>query len=213
MFRLRLAHLIAYGSLASSLAGCVVPDQRGQTREPTAEAATVPPRHDLLSAAADASDEGDHQATSGSAALRRGSSRVVADDTQVAQMVALWRAVTRSMVGQEIAWSNKSNGDHGNALIVREADIPDSDRVCREYREDGMLSGQVYRSAGQVCQQRDGTWAIISGGAPVVRQAPILETDRACSDRRQLGTSRAHAAGSSGQFCRQPDGNWTMVQG
>jgi surface antigen len=108
-------------------------------------------------------------------------SRVIAGDTQVAQTLALWRAVSRGAVGQEIEWASSASADHGTAIVLRDVPLPKSDRICREYRQDSVIDGRARRSLGQVCQQRDGGWVVLGGIAAAPMRAiaigsPCLET-------------------------------------
>ncbi len=84
------------------------------------------------------------------------------DDT-VAKTMALWRAVRGRMMTEPVEWANQSTGGHGSAQIIREVAIPDSDRVCREFRQSGVIGGRRYQNYGQVCQQKDGDWSLIQG--------------------------------------------------
>ena len=115
--------------------------------------------------------------------------------------------MTRAPVGGEVTWTNPRSGDHGQALILREAAIPESDRVCREYRRDDVVGGLAHRTLGQVCQQRDGSWAIISGGGVVQPRVPLIETDNVC------GANAGLRLGGGSTLCRQRDGGWAIVQG
>ena len=60
-------------------------------------------------------------------------------------------------------WSNADTGSHGFAEVMREVPIPDSDRVCREYREAFVIGGRSENDVGQACQLRDGSWWKIQG--------------------------------------------------
>jgi surface antigen len=102
------------------------------------------------------------QADSEPAAPRRGGNGLSADD-QVAKVSALWRAVRAGAVGQPVAWANAGTGSHGFAEVMREVPIPDSDRVCREYREAFVIAGRSDSDVGQACQLRDGSWWKIEG--------------------------------------------------
>jgi hypothetical protein len=82
---------------------------------------------------------------------------------QVAKVAALWHAVKASAVGHPVEWSNADTGSHGFAEIMRDVPIPESDRVCREYREAFVVGGRSDRDVGQVCQLRDGSWWKIEG--------------------------------------------------
>ena len=93
------------------------------------------------------------------AAPRRGLS---ADD-QVAKVSALWHAVRASAVGDPVTWANADTGSHGFAEVTREVPIPNSDRVCREYREAFVIGGRSENEVGQACQLRDGSWWKIEG--------------------------------------------------
>lgn len=125
----------------------------------------------------------------------KGMSRVVASDTKVAQTIALWRAISRSAVGQQIEWSNSVTSDHGTALVVREVLLPESDRMCREYRQDSVINGRAHRTIGQVCQQHDGNWIVISDQPEAF---PALAIGNDCREgRHQDGTDLKR-----GQVCR-----------
>jgi outer membrane surface antigen len=82
---------------------------------------------------------------------------------QVAKVTALWHAVKAGAVGHPVQWSNADTGSHGFAEIMRDVPIPESDRVCREYREAFVIGGRSENDAGQVCQLRDGSWWKIQG--------------------------------------------------
>jgi surface antigen len=82
---------------------------------------------------------------------------------QVAKVTALWHAISAGAIGRQVAWSNRDTGSHGYAEIMREVQIPDSDRVCREYHEAFVVAGQSASEMGQVCQLRDGGWWKIEG--------------------------------------------------
>jgi surface antigen len=82
---------------------------------------------------------------------------------QVAKVTALWHAISAGAIGRQVAWSNRDTGSHGYAEIMREVQIPDSDRVCREYHEAFVVAGQSESEMGQVCQLRDGGWWKIEG--------------------------------------------------
>ena len=137
--------------------------------------------------------------------------RVVDEDSAVAQTLALWRAVTRAPIGAEVTWTNPRSGDHGQALILREAAIPESDRVCREFRRDDVVGGFAHRTVGQVCQQRDGSWAVISGGNIAAPPLPLIETENACHDPAPLRLGNRRLGGGTA-LCRQPDGSWAIGQ-
>jgi surface antigen len=89
--------------------------------------------------------------------------RGLSADDQVAKVAALWHAVRVSAVGDPVAWSNADTGSHGFAEVTREVPIPDSDRVCREYREAFVIGGRSENDVGQACQLRDGSWWKIQG--------------------------------------------------
>jgi surface antigen len=82
---------------------------------------------------------------------------------EVAKITALWHAISDGAVGRQVAWSNLDTGSHGFAEVMREVPIPESDRVCREYREAFVVAGRNARDVGQVCQLRDGSWWKIQG--------------------------------------------------
>ena len=82
---------------------------------------------------------------------------------QVAKVTALWHAISDGAVGRQVTWSNRDTGSHGYAEIMREVKIPESDRVCREYREAFVVAGRSETEMGQVCQLRDGSWWRIEG--------------------------------------------------
>jgi surface antigen len=81
----------------------------------------------------------------------------------VAKVTALWHAISSGAVGRQFTWSNSDTGSHGYAEIMREVKIPDSDRVCREYREAFVIAGRSESEMGQACQLRDGSWWKIEG--------------------------------------------------
>jgi surface antigen len=89
--------------------------------------------------------------------------RHLTPNDQVAKVTALWHAISGGAVGRQVTWSNLDTGSHGYAEIMREVQIPDSDRVCREYREAFVVAGQSETEMGQVCQLRDGGWWKIEG--------------------------------------------------
>jgi|SRR6185437_3619265 surface antigen len=190
-----LSAVAATALLASCLAACAGPSASG-SREGLAVAPAT---------------NGVHLAATGAAPQHSGL-RVVDEDSAVAQTLALWRAVTRAPIGAEVTWSNPRSGDHGQALILREAAIPDSDRVCREYRRDDVVGGTAHRTVGQVCQQRDGSWAVISGGGIATPPVPLIETENACHDQAPLRLS-SRRLGTGTALCRQPDGSWAIGQG
>lgn len=82
---------------------------------------------------------------------------------QIAKITALWHAINDPAVGRRVAWSNLETGSHGYAQIMREVQIPESDRVCREYREAFVVAGRSVGDVGQACQLRDGSWWKIQG--------------------------------------------------
>jgi surface antigen len=82
---------------------------------------------------------------------------------QLAKVTALWQAVRIGAVGHPVEWSNGDTGSHGFAEIMRDVPIPESDRVCREYREAFVIGGRGESDVGQVCQLRDGSWWKIQG--------------------------------------------------
>jgi surface antigen len=84
-------------------------------------------------------------------------------DDRVAKVTALWHAINDGKVGRQVAWSNAGTGSHGYAEIMREVPIPESDRVCREYREAFVVAGRGETDVGQACQLRDGGWWKIQG--------------------------------------------------
>lgn len=92
-----------------------------------------------------------------------GARRGINANDQVAKVAALWHAVKTGAVGHPVEWSNGDTGSHGFAEIMREVQIPDSDRVCREYREAFVIGGRSDSDVGQVCQLRDGSWWKIQG--------------------------------------------------
>jgi surface antigen len=89
--------------------------------------------------------------------------RHLTPNDQVAKVTALWHAISSGTVGRQVTWSNRDTGSHGYAEIMREVQIPDSDRVCREYREAFVIAGQSETEMGQACQLRDGSWWKIEG--------------------------------------------------
>jgi surface antigen len=89
--------------------------------------------------------------------------RGLSANDQVAKVSALWHAVRTGAVGHPVSWSNADTGSHGFAEIMREVPIPDSDRVCREYREAFVIGGRSENDVGQACQLRDGSWWKIQG--------------------------------------------------
>ena len=89
--------------------------------------------------------------------------RGISANDQVAKVTALWHAVRGGAVGHPVSWSNADTGSHGFAEIMREVPIPDSDRVCREYREAFVIGGRSENDVGQACQLRDGSWWKIQG--------------------------------------------------
>jgi len=84
-------------------------------------------------------------------------------DDQVAKVTALWHAINDGAVGRQVVWSNVGTGSHGYAEVMREVPIPESDRVCREYREAFVVAGRSETELGQACQLRDGSWWKIQG--------------------------------------------------
>jgi surface antigen len=89
--------------------------------------------------------------------------RHLTPNDQVAKVTALWHAISGGAVGRQVAWSNSDTGSHGYAEIMREVQLPDSDRVCREYREAFVIAGRSETEMGQACQLRDGSWWRIEG--------------------------------------------------
>lgn len=89
--------------------------------------------------------------------------RGLSADDQVAKVSALWHAVKAGAVGHPVTWSNADTGSHGFAEVMRDVPIPDSDRVCREYREGFVIGGRSDNDVGQACQLRDGSWWKIQG--------------------------------------------------
>jgi surface antigen len=89
--------------------------------------------------------------------------RHLTPNDQVAKVTALWHAISGGAVGRQVTWSNLDTGSHGYAEIMREVQIPESDRVCREYREAFVVSGRSETEMGQACQLRDGSWWKIEG--------------------------------------------------
>ena len=89
--------------------------------------------------------------------------RHLTPNDQVAKVTALWHAISDGAVGRQVAWSNNDTGSHGYAEIMREVQIPESDRVCREYREAFVVAGRSETEVGQACQLRDGSWWKIEG--------------------------------------------------
>jgi surface antigen len=84
-------------------------------------------------------------------------------DDRAAKVAALWRALSDGTVGRQVTWSNRGTGNHGYAEIMREVNLPGSDRVCREYREAFVVDGRREREMGQACQLRDGSWWKVEG--------------------------------------------------
>ena len=89
--------------------------------------------------------------------------RRLSPQDQIAKVAALWHAINGGAIGQPVTWSNGDTGSHGYAEIMREVPIPDSDRVCREYREAFVVDGRGDGDVGQACQLRDGSWWKIQG--------------------------------------------------
>ncbi len=89
--------------------------------------------------------------------------RGLSPNDQVAKVTALWHAVKVGAVGRPVEWSNVDTGSHGFAEIMRDVPIPDSDRLCREYREAFVIGGRSESDVGQACQLRDGSWWKIQG--------------------------------------------------
>ncbi len=82
---------------------------------------------------------------------------------EIAKATALWSAVNGAAVGRPVEWSNAETGSHGYVEITREVVIPESDRMCREYRETFVAEGRSEADVGQACQLRDGSWWKIQG--------------------------------------------------
>ncbi len=82
---------------------------------------------------------------------------------ETAKAAALWSAVSGTAVGRPVEWSNAETGSHGYVEITREVAIPESDRMCREYRETFVAEGRSEADVGQACQLRDGSWWKIQG--------------------------------------------------
>ena len=76
---------------------------------------------------------------------------------------------------------------------------------------DDFVGGLAHRTVGQVCQQRDGSWAVISGGGIATPPVPLIETENACHDPAPLRLG-GRRLGSSTALCRQPDGSWAIGQ-
>lgn len=84
-------------------------------------------------------------------------------DNSVAKATALWRAIRERATTEPVEWTNRATADHGAAVIVREVPIPGTDRVCREFRQSGVIDGHPYRSVGQACERQSGDWSLIQG--------------------------------------------------
>jgi surface antigen len=157
MQRFPLPRLGLAVATAALLAACTA--QRASDTAATTRPFAAKPLLRLASYAPDSKVDIITQFDAAPADARRGLS---AND-QVAKVTALWHAVKIGSVGTPVAWSNADTGSHGFAEIMREVSIPDSDRVCREYREAFVIGGRSDSDVGQACQLRDGSWWKIQG--------------------------------------------------
>ncbi|HUA54566.1 MAG TPA: RT0821/Lpp0805 family surface protein [Candidatus Sulfotelmatobacter sp.] len=75
---------------------------------------------------------------------------------QRAQQAALARSTP---IGQQITWSNPSNGTSGSFTPTREGQSA-SGQYCREYEQTIYVGGETKRGYGRACLQPDGSWQI-----------------------------------------------------
>ena len=147
--------LAVAAAVISCLAACAAPSAERASLGAPAGLVKIASNDPMSGAIADASHDPVQEALR-SPALSN------SDDT-VARTMALWHAIRARATTQPVEWANRSTGAHGSAQIIREVAIPDSDRVCREFRQSGVIDGRRYRNYGQVCQEKSGDWSLIQG--------------------------------------------------
>jgi surface antigen len=82
------------------------------------------------------------------------------DDAEYA--VQAERRAYEAPIGQDIRWENPDSGNYGTITPVREGRTRDG-QYCREFQQQIYVEGRTENAAGRACQQRDGSWKIVSG--------------------------------------------------
>ncbi len=64
-------------------------------------------------------------------------------------------------IGQRVRWENDDTGNYGTITPTRQG-RDSSGSVCREFQQTVYVGGRPQQAFGQACQQRDGSWKIVS---------------------------------------------------
>ncbi len=64
-------------------------------------------------------------------------------------------------VGQTIRWNNSQSGNKGTITTTRDG-YSSSGSYCREFQQNITVGGRNQTAYGTACQQRDGSWQIVS---------------------------------------------------
>jgi len=64
-------------------------------------------------------------------------------------------------LNETIIWNNPNTGHRGSVRAVRDG-RRDSGEYCREFQSEIIVGGEREQGFGTACQQRDGSWKIVS---------------------------------------------------
>jgi surface antigen len=59
-------------------------------------------------------------------------------------------------------WENAPTGNYGSITPYDTYRDPRTGQLCRDYEESYNRGGQTYRQVSRACQQRDGSWQVVS---------------------------------------------------
>ncbi|MBL4589400.1 MAG: glycine zipper 2TM domain-containing protein [Alphaproteobacteria bacterium] len=64
-------------------------------------------------------------------------------------------------IGETVSWANPESGNSGSYTPVNEGYGDDTNRYCREYKQEIEVDGRKEEAYGTACQNSDGTWQIV----------------------------------------------------
>lgn len=82
------------------------------------------------------------------------------DDAEYA--VQAERRAYAAPIGEDIQWRNPDTGNYGTVTPVGEGRTANG-QYCRDFRQSIYVDGKSEQATGRACQQRDGSWKIVSG--------------------------------------------------
>lgn len=75
---------------------------------------------------------------------------------------AFYGAMQEPQERQPRRWQNAPTGNYGSITPYDTYRDPRTGQLCRDYEETYYRSGQTYRQVSRACQQRDGSWRVVS---------------------------------------------------